>query len=439
MMQLQETSTTRSFLFIVMTVLLAVPYIATVVDGQQLQTTNQSTTNDNGNNGDGDVGGCNLCEDGSDVPYPELEALPSKTCFELQIEATKEADPLSCTTWQQTIGIYCGCNNNTPAGTTSPQQDNDVDGDVHDGVCRICGNNNLLSEPNKLYFSLDTKRQKSIDIKTCLELEWEANQQQQQQALSNNNTTSNSDNICSIYQELYSNECCLIECPLCQNPQAVPQDLGAVFIAGENVISCETALEMGSPLLSRTDCEFWQYRGESLCYCNTQPQFSDNYNDCRLCEDRSVLPQPRLEGLPGRSCSLLQVDAIRDDPSMCPIWQKTVGTYCGCNNPKTTHGMCHICGEYDLPNPVQLIDTRSIGNFEEYTSCGKLEFLANLETSDCELYQFMFKGCCKDLVFPFDDDGRPRRDVATATLTTHGWSSLAVVTFVVSMMLIALL
>ena len=346
--------------------LLLAPIYAVFVGGQSLNQTS----------------GCSLCEDQSGVPFPSFEVIPSKTCLEFQQDAAAQHstengdDDLSptCTAWQQTIGAYCGCDN-----PTSTQD-----------VCRLCGANSMLSEPNRLFSQMD-KRQQSTDTKTCVELEWEANQPGAN---------------CESYQELYS-ECCLVECPLCKNPEAVPQDLGAVFVAGDDVVSCQTALNLGTPRLAEDDCQFWQYRGDTLCHCSSEQLRS---NDCRLCEDGSPLPEPRRAGLPGRSCSVLQADAIRDDPSVCPTWQKTVGKYCGCGNEKVSEGMCKICGDYDLPSPVQTIDTRSIENFEEYTPCGKLEFMANLEGSDCDLYQFMFKDCCKNLVLHSDEE--PRRDVA---------------------------
>jgi hypothetical protein len=70
----------------------------------------------------------------------------------------------------------------------------------------------------------------------------------------------------------------------------------------------------------------------------------------------------------------------------------------------TTNAMCNLCGEdLKLPNPLLMIDTQYVSNLPDFTACGTLEFQANIEESDCELYQFMFANdCCRFVVRPED-------------------------------------
>jgi hypothetical protein len=367
---------------------------------------------------------CYLCTDQSNLPFPSLEVVPGKTCADLQLDAFRD-DASNCTAWQQTYGRYCGCDNQdtsvSPEGSTS--------GSI--APCRLCGENSIAETTRMILltdstdesssasslFSSQPQERYSVNTKNgkaCAELEFEAN-------LPDATTT------CETSQELYQ-ECCLVDCPLCQNPGEVPQDLSAVFVAGTEVVSCQTALSYGPRRLPPDSCQFWQSRGHSLCKCSSeQPLLS---NDCHLCSNGQSLPDPLREGLPNTTCAVLQANAKRDDPELCPIWQKTIGNYCGCDNPALTmttdnenmttaitSTMCHLCGEdLTLPNPLQMIDTQYVSNLQDFTACGSLEFQANLEESDCELYQFMFANdCCRLALRPEDvDSGASHLSAAVA-------------------------
>mmetsp|Transcript_61821 Transcript_61821/g.170952 ORF Transcript_61821/g.170952 Transcript_61821/m.170952 type:complete len:260 (-) Transcript_61821:176-955(-) len=131
---------------------------------------------------------CTLCEDGSTLPEPLLEVLPGKMCAEVQVDAKRdEVD--TCIVYQQTIGIYCGCDN---PQAISPGQE----------VCRLCGDR-LLPEPLTLV-SLVTPDNAQVDT-ACVELEFAANLP---------------GGDCSELQLLYSESCCPDE----PTPDPDPED-----------------------------------------------------------------------------------------------------------------------------------------------------------------------------------------------------------------------
>eukprot|EP00980_Cylindrotheca_fusiformis_P026547 scaffold16396_cov140-Cylindrotheca_fusiformis.AAC.8 len=188
-----------------------------------------------------------------------------------------------------------------------------------------------------------------------------------------------------------------IDCPLCANSSHQVFGYGT-FVTDNGVITCDDAFKLELSLPPE-NCTAWQSRGENICECAAE---RPETNDCRLCDDGDALPQASLAGLPGVTCSQLQVDAQRDLADRCPIWQQTIGNYCGCNN-TANDSMCRLCGaNYTFDS------YKTVPGFEENTtiSCGELEFSANLDGSDstCQQYQFLFEGqCCEPAEGPNGD------------------------------------
>ncbi len=176
----------------------------------------------------------------------------------------------------------------------------------------------------------------------------------------------------------------LIDCPLCDNPTHVPQDPLARFVSGPNTFTCQSAYELGNVSLSLDNCTFWQSRGEVICQCaETAPE----ENECTLCQETS-LPEPLREAIPGQTCAQVQVDAKRDKPEACGVYQQTIGVYCGCENERAEE-VCRLCGT-ELSLPLTLVE-------EAELSCVELEFAANLEGSECEVFQSMYREiCCQE-------------------------------------------
>ncbi len=124
-----------------------------------LCTTNANATFLSNNN-------CTLCENGSSLPMPIYEGLPSTTCAQLQVEAQRD-DPSHCTTWQKTVGVYCQCNNTLLTRST----------------CQLCGEyplpNPLLEVGNTNYTFNVTETtlatSSSSGLPSCGEWEFQAN------------------------------------------------------------------------------------------------------------------------------------------------------------------------------------------------------------------------------------------------------------------------
>ena len=183
----------------------------------------------------------------------------------------------------------------------------------------------------------------------------------------------------------------IINCTLCSDPDDTLLQPDAFFRFGDRLLTCQATHSRGNILMPRNECEVLQKWGNNFCMCGVKPV----RNNCMLCEKRTNLPNGLLEGLPNVNCAMLEADARRDDPSLCPVWQKTIGTYCGCYNPIATENVCRLCGaDEPLVNVTRLI--YSVEKGEKTTiSCGEVEFKANLPSSECKEYQSRYgPSCC---------------------------------------------
>jgi hypothetical protein len=135
---------------------------------------------------------CTLCENGQSLPNPFLEGRPGVTCAELQIQARCD-DPEHCGIWQQTQGIYCGC-------------DNDVE--PQDGVCRLCGSDTaewirpleMVSVVTTIITTTTSRASNNngddtTTMMSCAEVEFQANLPENQEG-------------CDEYVALYAEQCC---------------------------------------------------------------------------------------------------------------------------------------------------------------------------------------------------------------------------------------
>lgn len=200
-------------------------------------------------------------------------------------------------------------------------------------------------------------------------------------------------------------------CPLCKVDGHQPQGYGTFYMDGQ-VITCDDAYTM-ELRLPEENCTAWQNRGEELCGCAAEAPLG---NECTLCQD-GPLPQGLLAGIPGTTCAQLQVDAKRDLPDRCPIWQQTMGVYCGCDN-DLSDNFCSLCGEGFEFDPSKMVDGL-ISSVERAATtnkiaCGELQFIANLPGSDytCEQYKFFFDDKCCDAI---EDNDLDELDAALMT------------------------
>jgi hypothetical protein len=115
---------------------------------------------------------CYLCEDKTRVTSDGSEIFKGKTCS--QVEHLFVQANYGCAAVQQTAGVYCGCDNPTPAS------------------CRICPNYAPLFDPTRL-ITTDLFLFPDDTVVTCAQIEYTAN------------TPTAS---CSNFQKLYASQCC---------------------------------------------------------------------------------------------------------------------------------------------------------------------------------------------------------------------------------------
>eukprot|EP00978_Attheya_sp_CCMP212_P010676 scaffold25990_cov53-Attheya_sp.AAC.3 len=107
---------------------------------------------------------CNLCEDSSPLPNPNMQVDPSYTCA--MLEELASSDNESCPIFQATAGLYCGCQN--PIASES--------------ACRICAKNNgsgngLLPYPAQM---VSLGSQFDNGVASCIEAEFHTNSMKDQ-------------------------------------------------------------------------------------------------------------------------------------------------------------------------------------------------------------------------------------------------------------------
>lgn len=115
---------------------------------------------------------CYLCEDKTRVTSDGSEIFKGKTCN--QVEQLFVEANYGCAAVQQTVGVYCGCDNPTAAS------------------CRICPDDALLFDPTRL-ITTDGFAVPGETVVTCAQIEYTAN------------TPTAS---CSKLQAIYASQCC---------------------------------------------------------------------------------------------------------------------------------------------------------------------------------------------------------------------------------------
>jgi hypothetical protein len=134
------------------------------------------------------VDGCKLCEDESEIPTPDL-FIGELSCSELETFATLSGAE-ECSSWQATIGTYCGCVNPTAS----------------EGFCRICGDNTLLLDPTRVAYSEEDDQGVTVFAITCAELE----------------LNESGLYACEDLRSEWSDQCCSVESPIDNNEVEVP-------------------------------------------------------------------------------------------------------------------------------------------------------------------------------------------------------------------------
>ena len=205
----------------------------------------------------------------------------------------------------------------------------------------------------------------------------------------------------------------IVNCTICQDGSAPPLAENRFQTGPNEVLTCQTLFDRGAVELPASTCTSLQTQGRNICFCNRQvPALNRN---CTLCVgDNGRLPNPNLEGLPGKTCASVEVMAFRDEPANCPAYRNTVGVYCGCEDEEETTGddgstddkVCRLC-PFDqlLPIPMLIVNRASASSSRSSTgggqSCVELELQANKDIGRCADFQDMYGDeCCASLVPP---------------------------------------
>ena len=151
---------------------------------------------------------CNLCGDGSAIPLPLEPAALGVTCVEYMAFAlgTTSADDELCGVNQATLGVYCGCDN--PIAS--------------EDVCRVCGDERLLPDPE-----MPTNFDFEGELASCAIVELAANMERFMIG-------------CEAIRAAFAPACCNTMAPSTSPaPSAIPQcttTLNSIFNAEEAVI-----------------------------------------------------------------------------------------------------------------------------------------------------------------------------------------------------------
>ena len=304
-------------------------------------------------------------------------------------------------------------------------------------LCHFCGPNVTLPDPDDV--PLHPNNTQNL---TCGALEAAVTATATATATAtNSSSTSITSTSCDLSQiSLYQQDCCrnapgtllppppadgsldydydydYVDCPLCANhPQETPQAPYNIFDAGKATMTCQTAYDLGVLYLPPNNCTFWQDRGATICQCGAEPP--TEHHKCGLCgttngnddaddNDNVVLlplPDP-TRGLGDKICAEWQIRAGWDLPERCTAWQQTIGIYCGCETTTSEpapEAVCRLCPTKLLPNPnhVLFLLASDDNHIQTSSSCGELEFQANLPgaAAGCKQYQTLYgEECCQE-------------------------------------------
>lgn len=174
-------------------------------------------------------------------------------------------------------------------------------------------------------------------------------------------------------------------CSLCPNEEHTPlAGDGASFYvsSAESFIRCNKAEELASTGYF-SNCTALHNQAAEICGCGIP---SNETFSCQLCGEGNELPFPDRV-VANKTCPEWQNDASNDFEKDCFVWQKSLGTYCGCDvsAPKHFDGFCRICNDTILSKPNKTVTFQgSIGVYTE--SCASLEQDLNTRSGfDCEL------------------------------------------------------
>lgn len=203
-------------------------------------------------------------------------------------------------------------------------------------------------------------------------------------------------------------------CTLCPNATHEPLagDSASFILTDGTYLSCTKASEL-APEGIFSNCTALHNRVAEICECG-DPSTSNDPFQCPLCGEGQTLPLPDRM-VANRTCREWEEKAANDFESDCPSYQKSFGSYCGCDivsDPNHFEGFCRICNDALLPNPSKTVLFERIEGNQKvlYTRfCAELEQDFNSRSVlDCEKTQADYgKETVCDCGYEIDPPTRP--------------------------------
>jgi hypothetical protein len=197
--------------------------------------------------------------------------------------------------------------------------------------------------------------------------------------------------LLSLHVILVRSEICHL-CPN-ENHTSLAGDMASFLLPSSGLFMKCSEAEKLAPDGFFSNCTGLHNLAADICECGLP---SDETFQCPLCgEGTSILPFPDRV-VANKTCQEWQDDANRDFEMDCFSWQKSFGSYCGCDVSAPGHfdGFCRICNDSILSKPNNTVTF--IGRNGIYSEfCAFLEQDFNTKSDlDCEAVQKNYSSVC---------------------------------------------
>ncbi len=206
-------------------------------------------------------------------------------------------------------------------------------------------------------------------------------------------------------------------CSICPNSTHVPlAGNSASFVLYDELFSCDEAAELAAEGVF-PNCTILHNRAAEICQCK-DPSVVDEPFACPLCGEGEILPLP-FRVIANRTCQEREERAAADFEMDCTTYQKSFGSYCGCNivsDPNHFDGFCRICNDTLLPDPSKkvVLESTQDGQTVSYSKyCVELEQDFNTDPNlDCGRMQMDYGSksacdCSYDIEIPTREPSIP--------------------------------
>lgn len=204
-------------------------------------------------------------------------------------------------------------------------------------------------------------------------------------------------------------------CHLCpnENHTSLAGDMASFFLPGSGEFMKCSEAEKLAPEGFFSNCTGLHNLAADICECGLP---SNETFQCPLCgEGAFTLPFPNRV-VANKTCTEWQEDANNDFEMDCFSWQKSFGSYCGCDVSAPGHfdGFCRICNNSILSRPNKTVNF--IGRNGIYSEfCAVLEQDFNTKSDlDCGVMQKNYSSLCS-CGWVIDNPDKPRENVTSSS------------------------